>query len=290
MTWLFLPRFPDKINNGKSWLFTREEVDLAVVRSACRSLHSIILLLFLTIAAYNTIGAKVELWQIWATLKDPKSWGYALINAGIALGISSIGVFLPTFITAFGYTNTQAQLFSVIPYAFATVTLLVSCVVSDRLNTKGPVLFFCLMLASIGYIMLLTVSSTTVKMVAACFVASGLYPSVVLLVSWLGINTGGFTKRGTTWAMAEVFGQSFSIMGTHIYTNGPRYIKGHSIVLGFLLMGTISVTSLDFWMHHLNKKRDIEESEYAARNELHPHASRSLEEVFDYHVSFRYIL
>jgi hypothetical protein len=162
--------------------------------------------------------------------------------------------------------------------------------VSDCLNVKGPVLFLCLMLSSIGYTILLTVSSSTVKMVVACFITSGLYPSVILLASWLGINTGGLTKRGTTWAMAEIFGQCFSIMGTHVYTDGPRYIKGHFIVLGFLLMAMISVTSLDFWMHHLNKKRDVEESEYAARNELHPHVSRSLEEVFDFHVSFRYIL
>lgn len=146
------------------------------------------------------------------------------------------------------------------------------------------------MLSSIGYIMLLTVSSVTVKMVAACFITSGLYPSVVLLVSWLGINTGGFTKRGTTWAMAEVFGQCFSIMGSNVYNDGPRFIKGHSIVLGFLLMGMITTTSLYFWMRRLNKKRDHEESEYAARNEIHPHASRSLEEEFDFHVSFRYIL
>lgn len=247
-------------------------------------------LVTLTGAAYNTIGAKVEAQQIWVTLKDPKSWGYAIVNAGVALGISSVGVFLPTFVVAFGYTAAEAQLFSVIPYAFATVSLLVACFVSDRLNVKGPVLFLCLMLSSIGYIMVLTVSSTTAKMAATCFITSGLYPSVVLLASWLGINTGGFTKRGTTWAMAEIFGQCFSIMGSNIYTDAPRYIKGHSIVLAFLLMGMISTACLYFWMRHLNRKRDREESEYAARNELHPHASRSLEEDFDFHVSFRYIL
>ncbi|KAH8805236.1 retrograde regulation protein 2 [Xylogone sp. PMI_703] len=263
LTWLLLPRFPDKIKSGKSWLFTKEEVDLAMAR----------------LASYNTIGAKVEMWQILVTLKDPKSWAFALVNSGVALGISSIGVFLPTFI-----------LFSVIPYAFATVALLIACVASDRLNTKGPILFFCLVLSSIGYIMLLTVSHPATKIVATCFITSGLYPAVVLLATWLGINTGGFTKRGTTWAMAEIFGQCFSIMGSNIYTGGPRYIKGHSTVLGFLVMAMISTAALHFWMRHLNKKRDLEEAQYALQNEIHPHASCSLEEVFDFHVSFRHIL
>lgn len=35
MTWLLLPRFPDRMKNGKSWLFTKEEVELAIARSTC---------------------------------------------------------------------------------------------------------------------------------------------------------------------------------------------------------------------------------------------------------------
>ena len=245
---------------------------------------------YLTTPAYNTMGAKVTLKQIWTTFKDPKTWAYCLINASVSIGIASVGVFLPTFIVEFGYTAENAQLFSVIPYACAFVFTPFICILSDRMNKKGPFLLLTLSISTLGYILLLTASSVKVKIFACCLVVIGLYPSVILEVSWLGINTGGFTKRGTTWAMAEIFGQCFGIMATHIYTDKPRYIRGHSITLGFFCMAIISTVSLWLWMRHLNLKKDREVAAYAARGELHPHTSRSLEEEYDFHISFRYIL
>jgi hypothetical protein len=162
--------------------------------------------------------------------------------------------------------------------------------ISDRVNAKGPFMVACLSVCSIGYILLLTVSSVTVKMVAACFICAGLYTSVVLTVTWLAINTGGFTKRGTTWALAEILGQCSSIMGSNIYTDKPRYIKGHSIVLAFILFAICNALALIFWMRYLNKRKDRILADYATRGETHPHIGRSLEEEFDNHINFHYII
>lgn len=54
--------------------------------------------------AYNTLRSKIDFRQILVALKDPKSWALASINAGVALGISSVGSFLPTFIKAYGFS------------------------------------------------------------------------------------------------------------------------------------------------------------------------------------------
>ena len=35
LTYLCLPRFPDKLKGRKHWLFTPEEIELACVRAAC---------------------------------------------------------------------------------------------------------------------------------------------------------------------------------------------------------------------------------------------------------------
>jgi hypothetical protein len=35
LTWLCLPRFPDKMRGRKHWLFTPEEIELACERAAC---------------------------------------------------------------------------------------------------------------------------------------------------------------------------------------------------------------------------------------------------------------
>ena len=170
------------------------------------------------------------------------------------------------------------------------MTVIVVAYVSDRVNKKGVFLIGSMSFSCIGYIILLTNASVRVKVFATCLVTSGLYPSVILIVAWLASNTAGFTKRGTTWAMAEISGQSFSIMGTHVYTNPPRFIKGHSIVLAFMVFAVLNATALLFWMNHLNKKKERVDADYRERNEIHPHTSRSLEEEYDYHHSFRYIL
>lgn len=184
----------------------------------------------------------------------------------------------------------NTQLISVIPYACAFITLIVIGIASDRLNKKGPFLIGTISSAIIGFIIILTDVSNPVKIFATCLITSGLYPSVILLVTWLSINTAGFTKRGTTWAMAEIGGQCLSIMGTHVYDNPPRYIKGHSVILGLLCASLLSVIALMLWMQRCNMEKDRIESEYHERGEQHPHALRSLEQECDQHQFFRYIL
>lgn len=213
-----------------------------------------------------------------------------MFNATSGLCLSSIGIFLPTFIHDFGYSTLDAQLFSVIPYGCAFCSLLVLCYISDRVNLKGPFIMLGFGVNAIGYAMLLGVKSTAAKIVATCFITSGMYPAVVLFLTWLTINTGGFTKRATTWAMAEIFGQLFSIMGANIYDNGPRYVKGHATAMSFsfLSIGIAAVLMVVF--RRRNKKRDEILADYASRGEVHPHMNRSLEEEKDFHINFRYTL
>jgi hypothetical protein len=79
-------------------------------------------------------------------------------------------------------------------------------------------------------------------------------------------------------------------MGSNVYTDGPRYIKGHSIVLAFLLLGIANAVALIFWMKYVNSQKDRILADYAARGDAHPHIGRSLEDEFDGHVNFRYII
>jgi hypothetical protein len=127
-------------------------------------------------------------------------------------------------------------------------------------------------------------------MVATCLVVSGAYPTVVLIVTWIGINTAGFTKRAATWSIAEIFSNSFAIMGSHIYTDGPRYIKGHSIVIGFTCSSMIMASCAFLYMAMENKRKDKVEQEFRERGETHPDMDKSLEQLCDRHISFRYTL
>jgi hypothetical protein len=145
-------------------------------------------------------------------------------------------------------------------------------------------------LSIVGYTILISVSSVPVKIFATSLVAGGMYPGVILLMTWIAINSAGFTKRAASWSMTEIVGQCFSIMGTHIYDSPPRFVKGHSIVLGFLAVGIFSTSYVWWWMRHQNALRDRIAQEYADRGEVDPDASKSLEEICDFHPYFRYIV
>jgi hypothetical protein len=54
--------------------------------------------------AYNVDGAKVEYSQLWATVKDSKTYLFAICQMASVLGVGVIGNFLPTFISAFGFS------------------------------------------------------------------------------------------------------------------------------------------------------------------------------------------
>lgn len=184
----------------------------------------------------------------------------------------------------------QTQLFSIIPYACAFATLLILNYVSDKLNVKGPFLMCCLATCCIGYIILLSVHNVHVKIFGTCLITMGVFPSVTLMGAWVNINTGGFTKRAATWGTSEVVSQSFAIMGSHIYTDPPQYIKGHSIVLAFQALALLATVVLWFYMRRLNHRKDEEQRAHAEAGTVHENMHKTLEEVYDYHPSFRYVL
>jgi hypothetical protein len=53
------------------------------------------------------------------------------------LGLGSVGGFLPTIVKGFGYTNAQAQLYTVPPYAVCVVFMFLLTSYSDRYQTRG---------------------------------------------------------------------------------------------------------------------------------------------------------
>lgn len=184
----------------------------------------------------------------------------------------------------------NTQLFSTIPYAVAFISLIAINYLSDRINQKGIFLMGTLSSAIIGFILLLTDASKPVKIFATCLITGGLYPSVLLSMTWISINTTGFTKRGSTWAMAEISGQCMTIGATHAYNKPPRQTQGHSLVLALMVLALISVISLRWWLNRCNAEKDRIEEEYQARGERHPHQFKSLEDENDQHQYFRYIL
>ena len=187
---------------------------------------------------------------------SPSTWLSACAYFGILAGLYSFGLFvsfplpltpsptdtlpqLPTIIVELGYTANEAQLWSVIPYAVASVVTVVIAVVSDRLKLRGVIMLFTLPLAIIGYAVIanIGIAHPKVKYGMTFLMATGMYASVPCVLVWNSNNSAGHYKRATTTALQLMIANSGGFVATFIYPNAdkPQYHKGHTVILGLLV-------------------------------------------------------
>lgn len=70
--------------------------------------------------------------------QDPKVWLYGLGFHTMSLPLYTLSLFLPTIIKELGYTAARAQLFTVPPYAVATILTITVAIASEKLKLRAP--------------------------------------------------------------------------------------------------------------------------------------------------------
>ncbi|KAF9010080.1 major facilitator superfamily domain-containing protein [Cyathus striatus] len=128
---------------------------------------------------------------------------------------ASISAFLPTIITTFGFSNANAQLLTVPPYAVAAVVL-ISIFMAIASSIGG-----------IGYLILLTaLDNNHARYFATFCITSGTYTTIGIIIAWFAHNLGSETKKATGIPMFMAIGQCGSVLGSHIFpkTDGPHYM------------------------------------------------------------------
>lgn len=195
-------------------------------------------------------------------LKDPKAWLYGLAFHTMSLPLYTLSLFLPSIIRDLGYTAAKAQLFTVPPYALATIFTVVWAHLSEKAGKRAPFAIASSIIAIIGYIILITNTSPSkkpgVSYVGTFFAAAGIYPSTALALSWPANNVSGQTKRAVVGAMQISIGNLGAVLGTQLYrpATAPRYLLGHGFALGYLV-ANVAVTCIIWWyLERQNKKRD----------------------------------
>lgn len=134
-------------------------------------------------------------------------------------------------------------------------------VVSERFHKRGVFIVISVCTAIIGYIILITNKNPAkrpgVSYVGVFFAAAGIYPAVALTLSWPAMNVGGQTKRATACALQITIGNLGAVIGTQLYrsTDGPRYLVGHSVALGYLCANVLVVLTTLLVLSRANKKR-----------------------------------
>ncbi|TVY55506.1 putative transporter [Lachnellula cervina] len=191
---------------------------------------------------------------------DLSTWLSAIAYFGILAGLYSFGLFLPTIIVELGYTANDAQLWSVIPYAVATVVTIAVSIVSDRLKLRGVVMLIVLLPAIVGYAVIANIGihHPKVKYGMTILMATGMYASVPCVLVWNSNNSAGHYKRATTTALQLAIANSGGFVATFIYPSKdkPQFHKGHTVILGLLVFSwfTVALNVLNCWKVNKDKK------------------------------------
>ncbi|KAK4546658.1 hypothetical protein LTR36_001876 [Oleoguttula mirabilis] len=197
-----------------------------------------------------------------SALKDPKVWLYNACYHTLSLPLYTLSLFLPSIIKALGYSAASAQLLTIPPYALATALTIGYAVVSERYQRRAPFIIVSALTAIIGYSILLSNKDPTkrpgVSYVGTFFAAAGIYPAVALALSWPAMNVSGQTKRATANAMQITIGNLGAVIGTQLYraNDGPRYIVGHSVALGYLCLNIVVMCTIWLVLSRENNRRD----------------------------------
>lgn len=213
---------------------------------------------------------------------------------GIAVSGYSSAFFLPTILAEFGYSASEAQVHIIPIYIVCTFVTLTVAWTSDRMSHRYSFLLSGVVVASIGYIMLLCqgpakgpgTMSVGVRYLACFFVLSGVYIVQPLSIVWLVNNMSGHYKVSFGTAMQIGIGNIGGIIGSNIYiaTEAPEFHTGYSTALGMLWFCALMATIFHFGIMAENRKRTRGERD--GRLEL---PKEEAENLGDDHPEFRYI-
>ncbi|KAE9373598.1 putative MFS transporter [Stipitochalara longipes BDJ] len=198
----------------------------------------------------------------WDDVKDGASdwkvWSFCIAQFGGDTMLYGFSIFLPTIIHGIGtWTVPQAQGLTIPVYVLGACTYLVVAWISDKSQQRA--LYACLFcsISIIGYGLLISNGGSKVHYTGCFLVAMGLYVAVGIPLAWLPTNLPRYGKRTFATGLQVAIGNTSGIMAPFLYpaTDGPRYVKGHSITLALVGVAAMGYTLMSWWLRRENRAR-----------------------------------
>ncbi|KAI5918373.1 major facilitator superfamily domain-containing protein [Camillea tinctor] len=222
-------------------------------------------------------------------LRDWKIWLGALVYMGVGITGYSVTFFMPTILLEFGWTAVDAQVHTIPVYAVSAVAMLTVAWLSDRLRHRYGFIMLGCVISTAGCIILLVQDglSRNIKYFALFLVSMGGFTGTPMALAWLANNVSGHWKRAFSSGIQVTLGNIAGIVASNIFLprEAPHYRTGYRVAIAMTWFGGLAATALFAGLLIENRKRDAGE-----RDNRLTHPKEELENMGDYHPSFRFTL
>jgi len=122
--------------------------------------------------------------------------------------------------------------------------------------------------------------------------AIGIYPCISNTITWVSNNVEGVYKRGVSLGTVIAWGNINGVMSSNIYRgqDAPWYTLGHSVVLGYLSVGLLFGSILNYIFLAIGNARRARVSDEDRRLKMQGLTQEEQQELADFHPDFKYTL
>ncbi|KAJ4985202.1 major facilitator superfamily transporter [Stagonosporopsis vannaccii] len=202
---------------------------------------------------WDYIKAGVTDWQVWLSIFV--AWGATCVVYGISF-------FLPTIVRRLGFTANAANLLTIPMYTCAAIATVTTTWFSDRVGKRHNFLISWQCVVVLGFVMSIAGSAkggiTGLQFAGVFLVTLGVYPSYIMQLTWISGNIAPTYKRGTALGLQIGMGNMGGAMASNFYRDqdAPGFVLGHSVELGFVVMGITAGFIMKFMYKRINKARE----------------------------------
>jgi MFS family permease len=198
--------------------------------------------------------------KIFIHAKDLKIYGFCILYFLQNLVSTSLSYFLPIILQGgMGFSTNKSILLSAPPYYYAVIPAILSSLVGDKFQLRGPIITFNCITLIIGFCMLGFTDQVTVRYIGT-YLATGAYvANWAAMATYQANNIVGQWKRVFTAAAVTAFNGAGGIAGSFIVRQqeSPRYMTAIWISIGshILIIGVIGVFTLYFYTANQRQRK-----------------------------------
>jgi MFS family permease len=199
-----------------------------------------------------------------------------------------LSLFLPTIIKELGYTSTTAQLLTVPIYVTAALLTVLIAYLADHTHLRSPFILALFLFQLLGFALCLADLSPGITYAGVFIAGAAIYPTHPTNVAWLSNNLAGTYKRAVGVGLQISLGNLAGAAASNFYRRGdaPRYVLGHSLEIGVIVMGICATGALAGCYRRVNRQRRWR----LERGEREAFTEEELSVLGDKAVTFRYTL